>query len=78
MGVEVIVSVDDRHLDQLEEIARELAQLGMTDQRRLDSLGVIIGVVDPERLDAIEAIPGVEDVELSRVVQLPPPDSPVQ
>lgn len=78
MGVEVIVSIDDLHMGHLEQIASELRQLGMTVRHRMDSVGVISGVVDAAALSAIEAIDGVEEVELSRAVQLPSPDSPVQ
>ena len=76
--LEIVVSVDDAHLGTIQQVVEALSELGMTVERRLDSIGVIGGVVDPRMVPAIEKVKGVDGVEFAREFQLPRPDSPVQ
>jgi hypothetical protein len=76
--VALTVSVDDEHLDRLENVADRLREAGMRVERALPTIGTITGAVPASKLQAVRAIEGVADVEESREYQLPPPDSPIQ
>jgi hypothetical protein len=76
--VALTVSVDDEHLDRLENVADRLREAGMQVDRALPAIGTITGAVAASKLAALRAIEGVADVEESREYQLPPPDSPIQ
>jgi hypothetical protein len=76
--VSLLVSVDDDHLDRLDDVAAELRAAGMEIQRAMPTLGTITGSVPAAHVEDIRAVKGVADVESGREVQLPPPDSPIQ
>jgi hypothetical protein len=76
--VALTVSVDDEHLDRLENVADRLREAGMQVDRALPTIGTITGAVAASKLPALRAVEGVADVEESREYQLPPPDSPIQ
>ncbi len=78
VGVEIVVSVDDRNLGRLDEIAAALERMGMKVEHRMPSLGTISGVADAATVEEIRAVAGVEAVEVARTFQLPPSDSEVQ
>ena len=78
-AVEVNVLIDDEHLANIEEVASALSREGLSVGKTLRSVGVITGLVaDTERTDALRSVAGVVGVEVTRDVQLPPPDAPVQ
>jgi hypothetical protein len=74
----VIVTVDDRYLDRLSEVAERLKAAGLDVQQQLASAGVLTGTVSPDQLAALQGLEGVAAVEKSHTYQLPPPDSPIQ
>ncbi len=77
--VEVKVLVDDDHLPKIDEVASALSQAGLSVGQTLRSTGVITGSVsDTGKTDALRQVAGVVGVEVSREIQLPPPDAPVQ
>lgn len=76
--VEVSVSVDDTHLNQIEQISQQLRQSGMDVKQTLSSIGVINGSIESDRLDNLTQIEGVRSVERQQGYQLPPPSSPIQ
>jgi hypothetical protein len=76
--VEVLVSVDDKHIGEIKRIADDLARLGMDVDRLLGAIGVISGRVEKTKLRNLEGVPGVAEVEIAEQFQLPPPDSPIQ
>ncbi|MBD0270305.1 MAG: ketohydroxyglutarate aldolase [Acetobacteraceae bacterium] len=76
--VKVSVSVDDSHLERLDEVARAAEAAGMTVHGRQATIGVLTGSIAQDKLDKLRSVPGVEDVETQREVRVPPPDSEVQ
>jgi hypothetical protein len=76
--VPLTVSVDDEHLDAMDEVEQLLREAGMSVERSLAAIGTITGSAPASKLSAVRATEGVADVEAEREFQLPPPDSPVQ
>lgn len=79
MSVQVNVLVADDHIDSIDDVAAALGEAGLRLGQTLPTTGVITGsVADHDQTDALRKVAGVASVEVSRDVQLPPPDSPVQ
>jgi hypothetical protein len=76
--VPVVVSVSEDHLERLDEIAERLQAHGLRVDQTLTSLGTVTGRIRPSKIVDLEGVDGVASVERERIVQLPPPDSPVQ
>jgi uncharacterized membrane-anchored protein len=74
----VTVTVDDTHLDKIEEVAAHLRKSGMHVDQVLNEIGVISGSVPDDRRQLLQTVTGVQSVEDTATVQLPPPESPVQ
>ena len=74
----VTVTVDDTHLDRVEEVAAHLRSSGMQVDQVLNEIGVISGSVPDNRRQLLKTVTGVQSVEDTATVQLPPPESPVQ
>jgi hypothetical protein len=74
----ILVSVEDKYLDQLPSVAEKLREQGMTVEAILELVGTIVGSIHPQKLDQICKIKGVSHVELDRGFQLPPTESDVQ
>ncbi|HEY0168757.1 MAG TPA: hypothetical protein VGB75_17055 [Jatrophihabitans sp.] len=74
----ITVTVDDAHLDKIEELAAQLRDSGMQVDQVLNEVGVICGSAPYECQNDLCAVPGVESVEGARAFQLPPPESSVQ
>lgn len=73
--VGVILAVDP---DRFAEVVDALRQAGLTVTGEQPILGTLSGTVAQDRITALQAVDGVESVDLERIVQLPPPDSPIQ
>jgi uncharacterized membrane-anchored protein len=74
----VTITVDDTHLDRIEEVAAHLRSSGMQVDQVLNEIGVISGSVPDNRRQLLKTVTGVQSVEDAATVQLPPPESPVQ
>jgi hypothetical protein len=74
----VRVTVDDDHLDKIDEVAAELRNSGMQVDQVLNEVGVISGSVPDDRRQVLGTVTGVESIEEATTFQLPPPDSPIQ
>jgi hypothetical protein len=74
----VLVSVDDVHIDRVDEVADELRAAGLDVDQVMGASGMITGSMEPSKVDALKKIRGVSAVELERHVRIPPPDSEVQ
>jgi hypothetical protein len=74
----VIVTLDDAHLSEFDNVADKCQAAGLDVQDSLEFLGQITGEIDPAQEDALRQIPGILSVEESKEVKLPPPDSDVQ
>lgn len=75
---QVVISVADDQVDDMSTVVAALRHAGLRVDEVLDSVGVVTGTVDGDALGSLSTVPGVAEVERSRVVQVPPPDSPVQ
>ena len=76
--VGIVVSVDDDHLDGIDEVVAGLREAGMRVDAVHDTIGTVTGTADPASLNTLGSVPGVADVEPARGYQQPPPDSEVQ
>ena len=75
--VDVVISVDDDHIDQIYQVVESLQSLGMDIEQAL-SIGVISGSISRDQLSRLNQVQGVKDVETERSYQLPPPNSEIQ
>jgi len=75
---QVVISVADDQVDDMSGVLDALRTAGLRVHEVLDSAGVVTGTVDGAALASLSTVPGVVDVELSRVYEVPPPDSSVQ
>jgi hypothetical protein len=75
---DVLVSVNDEHLERLGAVAEELRSAGLKVNQVMDDLGVVTGSIDSAEMERLSAVDGVASVERAREVGIPPPDSPVQ
>ncbi|MET7902677.1 hypothetical protein ABZS86_14840 [Streptomyces sp. NPDC005355] len=73
--VAVILSVDP---DRFAEVVEAARRAGLTVAGEYPVLGSLTGTIAEDRIPALEAIDGVESVDRERIVQIPPPDSPIQ
>lgn len=74
----VSVTVDDEHVDRIDEVAAALRAAGLDVTDVLGATGVITGTVADDRRDALADLNGVESVAADVDYRLPPPDAPVQ
>jgi hypothetical protein len=77
-SVEVVITVDEAQLDQIEAVARRLGKAGLTAAQTLKSAGIITGSVVHDKLAGIGSVAGVKAVERSGGAQIAPPDADVQ
>ena len=75
---EVAILVDDAHLKQVDDVVEGLKAAGLNVKSVLREVGSITGEITEDQMTSLRDVPGVSHVEVSRRVQLPPPDSPVQ
>lgn len=74
----ITVTVDDDHLDRIEDVADQLRASGVQVHQVLGSVGIITGEVTDAARPAITQVPGVASVEDQQTFQLAPPDSDIQ
>ena len=72
----VIVSVDDEHVDAIDEVADRLRERGMQVDQVLASVGIVTGSV--QDVPALDAVPGVMSVDREEVIDIGPPDGEIQ
>lgn len=76
--VNISVTVDDAHQDQLMEVAAALQAAGMQVEHSLETIGVITGSCEASQIASLSQVAGVASLEPAQEVQLPPTDSPLQ
>ena len=74
----VQVLVHDQYLKRFSEVVKRLQDAGLKIDEELKEVGVILGRVDRDQVAQLGNVEGVSAVEVSRQVQIAPPDSPVQ
>jgi prophage DNA circulation protein len=68
---QVVISVADDQVADLDSVVEALRQAGLRVSEVLDSVGVVTGTVDGDALGTLSTVPGVAEVERSREFQLP-------
>lgn len=76
--VNVTISVDNAHLEQISEITERLQSAGMNVEQTLPTIGVISGSIDSEQVNRLYQIEGVRTIEPQQSYQLAPPESEIQ
>lgn len=74
----ITVTVDDDHVDRIEDIVDQLRAAGLQVHQVLGSVGIITGEVTDAQRPAIAQVAGVASVQDQQMFQLPPPDSDLQ
>ena len=75
--VEVVVSIDDQHLQAMSSVTDRLREAGMEIDESMEAIGTVAGRIPSEQLEEVGHIDGVAHVERTGTFQVPPPDSDV-
>jgi hypothetical protein len=67
--LQVMVSVDDRHLGDMGRVADDLRVAGLDVERTLEGIGVITGTVASDDVGRLAPIEGVSHIEEQREVR---------
>lgn len=76
--VKVTISIDDAHIDQIDQVTEQLKTAGLEVEQTLSTLGIVTGAVETEKMSSLSEVTGVDSVEVDQSFQLAPPDSEVQ
>lgn len=76
--VNLLVSVDDEHMDRFHEVVQRVKNAGMDVEQGMEAMGVVTGSIEPEKVEPLRNVEGVAHVERSRRYQIAPPDSEIQ
>ena len=76
--VSLLVSVNDDHLDRFSKVVKDVEDVGMEVEQKMEDLGVLTGSIDSEKDEPLRRVEGVSHVEESRRFEIPPPDSDIQ
>jgi hypothetical protein len=77
-SVNVTVLVNDEFGDRFADVVGGLEKVGMKVDQQLRTIRVISGSVDSAKVGALKQVNGVASVEVSRSIQIAPPDSDLQ
>lgn len=75
--VEVVVSIDEQHLQSMAAVTQRLRAAGMQIDETMEAIGTVAGRIPSEQLEELDHIDGVAQIERSSTFQVPPPDSDV-
>lgn len=78
MADQVIVTVAEDRMGDIETFAQELRGAGLRVNQVLAPLGMISGSIPSAQRPALEVLPGVVAIEEQAAHQIAPPDSDVQ
>jgi hypothetical protein len=76
--VNLLVSVDDEHLNRFSEVVKGLKDAGMDVEQEMEGIGTVTGSIDSEKVEQLRKVEGISHVEESRQFQIAPPDSDIQ
>lgn len=71
-----LVTVADGHTDRIDDLVARLESAGLSVEKVLRAVGVVVGTCEPGRAGSLSALEGVGGVEPDREVRLDPPDGP--
>lgn len=72
--IQLQVTVDRAHRNNLAEVADRLRAAGMKVDQELASIGVLTGSADEAKVKALREVEGVVNVEPQETYQLPAPE----
>ncbi|WP_028562657.1 hypothetical protein [Paenibacillus pinihumi] len=75
---DVIITVDGKHLDRIEQVADDLRKSGFIVKDVHKIIGIITGKVTTTMRPKIANIDGIVTVEEKQNAKVPPPDSEIQ
>jgi hypothetical protein len=75
---QVVVTVDDRHLTMIEDVAAGLRAVGLRVQQINRTTGTIIGSVAVDRRADLDVVQGVASIRPVTGFRVAPPDADVQ
>ncbi len=67
--IDLIVSVDEAHLERIHEVAHRLERAGMRVDELQEETGTLTGRASEDVIPVLEAVPGVAAVERARPVR---------
>ena len=76
--VNLLISVDDRHLEQISKVVEALQASGLKIEQMMKQTGVITGSIDSTQVEGISQVEGVAAVEIEQKFLLEPPESEIQ
>jgi len=78
MKKQILISIDDSHLDRLPDVVEALKSEGLEVSRSLPALGVVSGAADEGNISSLRGVKGVSSLEEEETVRIAPPDAPIQ
>jgi|GEM_PF-2112181 len=72
----IVITVEDSHLERIDEVAERMRDLGVKIDEILKATGLICGSTGG-RLTELRKVPGVMSVEDQPTFEIPPPDAPL-
>jgi hypothetical protein len=75
---QILVSIDDGHLDRMPAVVERLKGEGLEVKRSMPALGIVSGAAEEERLASLREMDCVVSVEEEKSVEIAPPDAPIQ
>ncbi|NEQ53897.1 MAG: ketohydroxyglutarate aldolase [Leptolyngbya sp. SIO3F4] len=76
--IKVNITIDDAHLEQMDQVTEELKTAGLEVEKTLSTLGIVTGSIESEKLSSLSEVTGVDAVEADTTVTLPPPGADIQ
>jgi methylmalonyl-CoA mutase cobalamin-binding subunit len=78
MKKQVLISIDESHMDRVPDVVEALKSEGLEVSRSLPALGVVSGAAEEGKLSSLREVDGVTSLEEEETFQIEPPDSPIQ
>ncbi|MEA5464709.1 hypothetical protein [Leptothoe sp. PORK10 BA2] len=67
--IKVTISLDDAHLDQIDQVSEQLKAAGLEVEQTLSTLGIVTGLVESEKMSSLSEVTGVESVEVDQTIR---------
>lgn len=77
-GVNVVITVADSELPNIDEIAIQLQAKGLNDAQVLQSAGIILGKAHSDIVTRLKLVAGISAIEIEGVMRITPPNSDIQ
>jgi len=78
MKKQVLISIDDSHMDRVSDVVEALRSEGLEVSRSLPALGVVSGAAEEGKFSSLRGVKGVNSLEEEETIGIAPPDAPIQ